>query len=127
VRDIGRRIQRYRLGRYAAPEDRLRRNLRWVWVGVALWVVWVGFLSDHSLWRLWRLRAETASSRTRLERTQAEIARLEAESHDPRARRERAERVMRERNGMAKPGEIIYRIDGEPPDTLVRRGTQSSP
>jgi cell division protein FtsB len=121
VRDIGRRIERYRLARYAAPEDRLRRKLRWVWAGVALWVVWVGFLSDHSLWRLWRLRAETAASRQKLEQTQAEIARLEEESHDPRARRERAERVMRERNGMAKPGEIIYRIDGEPPDTLAKR------
>ncbi len=116
MRDISARIQRYRLSRYAPPEDRVRRRLRWVWLGAALWLVWVGFLSDHNFVRLWRLGQERARMQADLQRLNAEIARLSAELKDPAAQRSLAEHALRENAGMAQPGEIIYRIqpDGAP-------------
>jgi len=108
MRDIQTRLLRYRLSRYAAP-DPLRR-LRWVWVIVALWLAWVGLLSDHSLIHIWRLDRENTAARRELETLRAEIARLDAELADPEAGRLRAEHWLRERDGMARPKEIIYRI-----------------
>ena len=109
--DIGRRIQRYRLSRYAAPEDRVRRRLRWAWLVAALWIVWVAFLSDHNFYRLWQLAREDAHARGELARMRDEVAKLDDEAADPAARRRHAEVVARERDGMARPGEYVYRIE----------------
>ena len=110
MRDIGTRIQRYRLARYAMPEDRVSRRLRWVWLAVALWLVWVGFVSDHNFYRLIQLGREEQHAKAELERARTDLARLDAQLADPRAQRRLAENAAR-RNGMARPGEIIYRID----------------
>ena len=118
MRDITRRLQRHRLRRYAAPEDPIRRRLPWVWIVVAVWALWVGVISEHSLYRIWRLDREQHQVARDLQRLQGDIARLEAESRDPRAVRRRAETTLRERDGMAQPGEIIYRIQPGRPDTL---------
>ncbi len=117
MRDIGTRIQRYRLSRFARPSDRTRRRLRWVWVVGALWLVYVSVLSEHSFLRLWRFRQEDARNRAELQRTRAEIQRLSREADDPVLRRLNAERQLREKVQMAKPGEIIYRFDSGPPAT----------
>jgi len=119
MRDIGVRIRRYRLGRYAPAGDPLRGRLRWLWVVGALWMVWAGLLSEHSLFRIWRLDRENAAARRDLERLQAEVARLDGELRDPAAGRLRAERWLRERDGMAKPREIVYRIHPRGADTLA--------
>ena len=121
MRDIGNRIRRYRLSRYAPPEDPLHRWLRWLWVPITLWAIWAVALSNHSLYRLWRLGHENAESRRELERTQIELGRLEAGMRDPKAVRELAEHALRERTGMAKPGEIIYRIRGAAGDSAPAR------
>ncbi len=110
MRDIGDRIQRYRLSRYAPPQDPVRRRLRWAWIFPALWLVWVGFVSDHSFFRLWQLTRERARTAAELARLNAESARLDVLVNDPAARRELAEHALREQAGMAQPGEIIYRI-----------------
>lgn len=110
MRDIGARIQRYRLSRYAAPEDRVRRGLRWAWLVAALWLVWVGFVSEHNFVRLWQLSHERQRSETELKRLAAEVARLDAQQRDPAAQRLLAEHALREKSGMARPGEIIYSI-----------------
>jgi len=110
MRDIGSRIQRYRLSRYAMPEDKVGRRLRWAWLLAALWVVWVGFLSDHNFYRLFQLGHEASHERSELARIDAEVARLDAVLSDPGALRRQAEAEAR-RNGMARPGDIIYRID----------------
>ena len=120
MRDIGVRIRRYRLGRYAPAGEPLGRRLRWLWVIAALWLAWAGLLSDHSLFRIWRLDRENAEARRELERLRTEVARLDAELRDPEAGRLRAERWLRERDGMAKPGEIVYRIQPRGADTLAR-------
>jgi cell division protein FtsB len=110
LRDIGTRIQRYRLSRYAPPEDRVRRGLRWAWLVGALWLVWVGFVSEHNLVRLRQLSQERQRSEDRLQRLNSEVARLDAQQRDPAAQRLLAEHALREKSGMAKPGEIIYQI-----------------
>lgn len=117
MRDIGTRIQRYRLSRYATPMDLLRRRLRWAWVVGGLWLVYVAFLSEHSFLRLWRFREENARNRAELQHTRAEIERLSHEADDPAIRRTRAEHQLREKVQMAKPGEIIYRYEStQPPE-----------
>jgi cell division protein FtsB len=120
MRDVTRRIQRYRLSRYAAPENPVRRRLPWLWVAALLWLAWVGVISDHSLWRIWRLSAENRRAAEDLVKARESIARLERESEDPGLRRQQAERWLREQGGMARPGEIIYRIQDGSPDTVPR-------
>ena len=114
MRDIGARIQRYRLSRYALPEDRVRRRLRWAWLAAALWLIWVGFGSDHNFVRLWQLAHERQRSAAELHRLTGEIARRDAQMHDPAEQRDLAERALR-RTGMARRGEIIYRIGTDAP------------
>lgn len=120
MKDIGSRLKRYRLSRYAAPVDPVRRRLRWAWVLGLLWLVWIGVLSDHSLLRIWSLGREKARTQSELEHVRSEIERLDAQAKDPRARRDLAEHTLRERNGMAKPGEIVYRIRSMSPDSVER-------
>ena len=115
MRDIGTRIQRYRLSRYAPPEDRVRRGLRWAWLVGALWLVWIGFVSEHNLVRLHQLSHERQRSESGLQRLHGEVARLSAQYRDPAAQRSLAEHALREKLGMAKTGEIIYQIrPGDP-------------
>ena len=109
MRDIGLKISRYRLGRYAPPGSPLKRGLRWVWLIAVVWLAWATLISEHSFYRTWRRE---------LERLRAEVQRLDGESRDPAAGRLRAERQLREQQGMAKPGEIIYLIQPRGADTL---------
>ena len=120
MRDIGHRIRRYRLTRFAPPEDKVRRRLRWLWAVGALWLLWAGVLSDHSFYRIWRLGRASVQAERELEQGRSENQRLDAELRDPQAGRERAERLLRERSGMARRGEIIYRVEGAVPDSLAR-------
>jgi len=108
MRDIGVRIQRYRLSRYAPPIDRLRRRLRWAWVIAAVWLVWVGVVSDHNGYRLWQLGHEERLNRHEIALLSSESDRLERETSDPKLRRKAAESYLRERAGMARRDEIIY-------------------
>ena len=120
MRDIGVRIRRYRLARYAPAGSSIRRRLRVVWLIAAVWLAWAALISEHSFYRTWRLDRENARTRRELERVRAEVERLDAESRDPEAGRLRAERQLREQHGMAKPGEIIYLILPRGADTLAR-------
>ncbi len=110
MRDISHRLARRR-SPFAAAEDPVRRRLRWAWLAGALWLVWIGLLSDHSVWRLARLGVEDARTTRELANARAEVERLESERKDPQRMRELGEKVLRERGGMAQPGEIIYRVD----------------
>lgn len=118
--DIGSRIRRYRLSRYARPESPLRHRMGWVWLALLAWVLWAGVVSDHSFLQLWRLGQERARAERDLERARLEIEQLETDARDPDARRTAAERSLRERSGMARPGEIVYRIQQASPDSSRR-------
>ena len=116
--DIGRRIQRYRLSRYAAPGGTVRRAPLWIWLLAAAWLVWVVALSDHSLYRIWRMSDETRHAGQDLESMRQEIDRLDRQTHDPRSRMREAEQALR-KDGFARPGEIIYRVERkDAPDSL---------
>jgi cell division protein FtsB len=119
MRDIGRRINRYRLARYAPDGMPLARRLRIAWLIAAVWLAWAALLSEHSFYRTWRLDRENTRTRKELDRVRGEVERLDAEARDPAAERMRAERRLREQQGMAKPGEIIYRIQPGA-DTLAK-------
>ncbi len=120
MRDISHRIRRYRLSRYAPPVDAWRRRMRWAWVAGGLWLVWVGLVSDHSLYRIWRLSLENARAQRELERVRQEAERLDEQLSNPKTARDRGEHELRERKGMAGPGEFIYRIRPTVRDTFGR-------
>lgn len=120
MRDIGVRIRRYRLARYAPAGSPLRRQLRWALRIAVLWLAWAALLSEHSFYRTWHLDRENSQARRELAHLRSEVERLDGESRDPVATRLRAERQLRERDGMARPGEIIYRIQPRGADTLSR-------
>ncbi|HYM81311.1 MAG TPA: septum formation initiator family protein [Candidatus Limnocylindria bacterium] len=121
MRDIGQRIRRYRLSRYAVSEPRARFRFRWAYPLLALWLVYVGVLSEHSLVRIWRMSRDNAQAVTELDRLQSEIDRLGHELRDPAARKAGGERALRERVRYARPGEIIYSIEEAPPESLSGR------
>lgn len=118
MRDIGNRIQRYRLSRYALPAGARRLRLHWLWILALAWVAWTGLLSEHSFYRIWRLSAETERIQRAIEEARAQTAALEAEQEDPDLRRERIEKVLRQ--SMARPDEIVYKVLNTPFDSLPR-------
>ncbi len=116
MRDIGQRIQRYRLARYAPA----RRRIPLTWAGVALgaWALWAGLVSNHSFYHLWRLERAGAIERADLEQVRGQLKQLDRQTRDPRVRLADAERHLREDAGWSRPNEIIYRIDdGGPGDS----------
>ncbi len=120
MRDIGYRIQRPRLSRLAPLGATLRHRLPWLWIVLAAWIAWAGLLSDHSLYRIWKLQRENARASAELARVEGEIHRLDRVMSDPGARRELGERALREDGGMAKPGEIVYKIRSSADSTRRR-------
>ena len=84
---------------------------RWLWLLPVAWLLWVTVISEHSLLRIARLRTELATARSELTRVHGEAGQLDAQLDDP-AERQRAAEVALRRQGMSRPGEIIYRLGG---------------
>jgi cell division protein FtsB len=96
---------------------------RWLWLLPVAWLLWVGVISDHSLWRIARLRQDLSTAQADLQHLRQQTADLDARVHDPAERREHAEAALRAR-GMARPGEIIYRLGtGEADSARTTTGT----
>ena len=89
---------------------------RWLWLLPIAWLLWIGVISDHSLWRIARLKHELTATHADLQRLRRETARLDARLRDPAERSEQAEEALRAQ-GMARPGEIIYRLGTGRPDS----------
>lgn len=119
MRDIGRRIQRYRLGRYGRTNATFSGRMRWIALVVVAWLAWVGVLSEHSFFRIWKLERESALTRQQLEEASDARQRMSAELNDPEARRARAEEVLRIEHGMARRGEFVYTVRPVPADSLT--------
>ena len=119
MRDIGDRIRRYRLTRFGPRDASLLRRLAWVWPILGLWGAYVLILGEHSMLRIWRLSRESQRMHAELTSTRQELDRLEGRLNDPNVMRDRAEHMLREKNGFAKTGEIIYRIPPSARDTLA--------
>jgi len=117
--DIGARLERYRLSRYAAPQNPWRYRVRWVLLGLAAWVLWAGIISEHSFYRLWRIKSEANQKRAQLESIEAEVNRLNYDLDDPKVRDYRAEQALR-KQGMAAKDEYVYVFEENLPDSLRR-------
>ena len=110
MRDIGIRIQRYKLSRYRPPDslsDRARMGLT---LGLAAWAIWALFLSDHSAVRLMGLGQKKHNLEQQLASTSQDVTRRARSlrvADDP----DEAARVLRERHNFAAPGERLYRIE----------------
>ena len=109
MRDIGRRIQRYRLSRYAQAER--RRIPNWAWLALGAWILWAGLVSDHSFVQLLRVERLSHHERERLAETQASLANANELARNPEARKLEAEKRLREDEGWSRTEEIIFRID----------------
>jgi cell division protein FtsB len=118
MRDIERRIQRRRLSRYGASTRTFQWP--WVWAALGLWLVWATFLSDHSFYQLWRLEHANSTEQTRLAHLTASLEDVDRRTRDPRARLDAAEHEIRENEGRARPGELIYRIEDADSSTPSR-------
>jgi cell division protein FtsB len=114
MRDIGIRIQRYKLSRYRPPGAVSERARLFITLGLAAWLIWALFLSDHSVVRLLALNGKKADTEARLKAAQASVAKLETDlrlADDPAV----GERVLRDRHNFAKEGERLYvmpHVDG---------------
>ena len=128
MRDIGIRIQRYKLSRYRPPDSVSDRARLWLTLGLAGWAIWALFLSDHSAVRLIGLGAKKKGIEQQLAVTSKAVSKRAQElrvADDP----QEAARILRERHNFALPGERIYRIEADgrvqidplaAPDTTIR-------
>ncbi len=110
MRDIGIRIQRYKLSRYRPPDSLSDRARMALTLGLAAWAIWALFLSDHSAVRLMGLGQKKHNLEQQLASTSQDVTRRARElrvADDP----DEAARVLRERHNFAAPGERLYRIE----------------
>ena len=114
MRDIGARIERYRLSRYGRVGG---ATFRWAWPLLFAWLVYAAFLGQHSLLRIWLMGNEQRSVQGELADTRIKLEEAEHVLHDKAMLRDRGEHVLRERNGFARPSEKVYRIPSA--DSLV--------
>lgn len=120
MRSAGVRVTREKLLRFTKPEP--EKGLwarRLAFVGVAAWVGWVLFFSDHSLYKLLNMQQEKAQLDRRYQRTEAALARARKESPGPNPTLEEKERLLREVHVYAREGEIVY-IFGNDEDAPAR-------
>lgn len=94
---------------------------RWL-VGGALLVLAAYFAlfgGEYGLFELRRVRSELETERMRLEDVRAEVARLEARVDSLENDDLTIERIAREKWGMIRPGEKLYRFEDAPADTAA--------
>ena len=118
-RDITGRILGRPLHSPYAPGGGMPSRRRWLWLAIGGWLLWAGAFSDHSFWRISRLRHELRTANAEIARVTSEESRLSARLHDPAERARHAEEVLRQQ-GMARPGEIVYRLGTGSPDSSRR-------
>ena len=88
---------------------------RWFWLVAGAWLAWVTVLSDHSFWRIAKLKREIASSEALAVQLKQDTEQIEKQVRDPEARKFRAEEIARTQHGWAAPGELVYRFRGSEP------------
>ena len=112
MRDIGIRIQGYKLRRYRPPETIGERARLGLAVALAAWLIWALFLSDHSAVRLMGLEHKEKVGEARLAEVQADVARSKQDlkaADDP----EVARRILHERHNFARADELLYVIQSD--------------
>ncbi len=85
---------------------------------LALAAYWALFGGEYSVFEVHRARREAAAESVRLERLQSDIDSLEARADSLQGDSATLERLARERYGLIRDGELLYRFaDPEPPDS----------
>jgi cell division protein FtsB len=94
--------------------ERLGRGLRWALSLLVLLVAMHGIFGDHGYLAMRRARADVEKLRREVEQLDEQNQHLSGEvkalKSDPAA----IERVAREEMGLAKPGELIFRLPDDP-------------
>jgi cell division protein FtsB len=80
------------------------------------------FGGDYSLRELRRIREETAQEAVSLAEVRAEIERLEARADSLANDEGTIERIARERWGLIRPGERLYRFEDAAPSDSASKG-----
>jgi hypothetical protein len=113
MRDIGVRLARQRLLRYRVPKPEGARWRQWLLLGVAAWGVWALFLSDHSVLKLLRLKADR--DRLGVQVAESERAYNHAKDRVPsdKLTDEQAELILRERHNYARKNDLVYVIGSD--------------
>ncbi|HEX6324055.1 MAG TPA: septum formation initiator family protein [Vicinamibacterales bacterium] len=96
-------------------------NGRWL-IGGGLLVLaayFAFFGGEYGLFELRRVRSELELERARLDDVRAEVARLEARVESLENDSLPIERIAREKWGMIRPGEKLYRFEDAAPDSAV--------
>lgn len=119
MKDITRRLARHPSA-YGPPRGPWARLRRMLLIGLGVWLVWAGLLSEHSLLRLWQVSRQNARVERDARAVQAEAERIGRQLRDPDEKRALAEQVLREEHGLARKDERVYRVDGSAPDTTGR-------
>lgn len=118
MHDITRRLARHPSA-YGPPQGPWARLRRVFAIGLGIWLLWAGVLSEHSLLRLWQVGHRAAQVAREARTVQAEAERIDRQLRDPDERHDLAETVLREEHGLARPGEQVYRVDGSARDSLA--------
>ena len=83
---------------------------RGLFLGIVLFVVYIFLFGDYGVYRMWKQRKEIAELQRTIEALQLEQEGLKQEiyllENDP----EYIEKIAREKHGMIKEGEKIYKI-----------------
>jgi cell division protein FtsB len=86
---------------------------------------YAGWGGEYSLWDLLRLKRDRAAAEQELVKTRRETDSLRAEARKLENDPATIERVARERFGMIRPGETLYRF--VPMDSAAARRTPAGP
>ena len=84
------------------------------------------FGGEYSLLELARIRRERALEAGRLSEARAEVGQRQAYADSLENDSATIERLARERWGLIKPGERLYRFDESPPDSTARKVPEDS-
>lgn len=88
---------------------------RWLWLALGIWLAWVTVISEHSFWRIARLKSEVSNAERDTKRIKDDTDQMQAQVKDPVSKKFRAEEIARTEHGWAAPGEIVYRFRGDQP------------
>lgn len=93
----------------------LLNPLRWrkgflFFILIGFLVVWFLFLDTYSLWTSYRLSERKDELKAKTEQLKVETARLKEKIQDLKQNPELLERIAREKYGMKKKGETVYKV-----------------
>jgi cell division protein FtsB len=94
--------------------ERLNRGLRWTLTLLLLFVAVHGIFGDHGYLAMRRAKADVERLRREIEQLDEQNRNLSGEVRALKSDPAAIERVAREEMGLAKPGELIFRIPEDP-------------